>query len=668
MISTRDNPRLRLGILGIVAISLFAALFARLWYLQVLASDEFQVQAAANQQRVIVEPAPRGRIVDRNGLVLVDNRLAWLVSLDRRALGELDDGQRRQLLEQLVAELQGDEPGLTVETVEQRLASNRFSPYTPVPVAQDVPESLAIYLTEHADDFAGGDVVRVESRAIRTYPYGPIAAHVLGYVGAINDEEHADRQDSPQLYQLTDLIGKSGVERTHEEDLRGTPGRRVLEVDAQGRTVRQLDYAPPSPGRDVHLTLDARVQRVAEQALADELDRSRSRRATVTQPAPAGSIVVSDPNDGSILAMASYPSFNPADFTDGIDDVEWGFLEAPENYFPFVNRAVQGQYAPGSTFKLITAYAALTSGAITPDVHIDDGGEYRIPSCSGETCVFRNAGSRAWGSVDLRRALTVSSDVYFYRLGSQFWFEREVYGDPIQQSAELFGFGVDSGIDLPSEQPGFVPTPERRAERHENAPEDFPEGRWFTGDNVNLAIGQGEMAVTPLQLNNAYATLANGGMLLAPRVVDHVQEAGDPDSLEVTEPRIIREVDLPPEIRQPILDGLIGVTQDGEGTATAVFSDFPIWTVAGKTGTAEVNNRADTALFVAFGPAEAPRYVATAVLEEAGFGGVAAAPLIERVLEVLADPNLMPELGPGGFLSLPLPDAEDPLAGGDVLD
>ncbi|MGH9137093.1 MAG: penicillin-binding protein 2 [Acidimicrobiales bacterium] len=665
---TRDNPRLRLGILGIVAVSLFAALFARLWYLQVLATSEFQLQAQANQQRVIIEPAPRGRIFDRDGTVLVDNRLAWVVSLDRRALAELDAEERETLLGQLVAELQSYAPGLTVDVLEQRLESNRFSPYTPVPVAEDVPEALAVFLTEHSQSFAGGRVVRVEQRAIRSYPFGRTASHVLGYVGAINDEEFAAREGSPLLYQLTDQIGKSGVEQGYEDQLRGMPGRRVLEVDSQGRTVRELEYTPPRPGNDVYLTLNARVQAVAERALVEELDRARNRRGRTPQNAPAGSVVVLDPVDGSVVAMASYPDYDPAAFTDGIDDAEWAALNAPENHFPLVNRALQGQYAPGSTFKLITAYAALSSGIITPETTVGDGGSYRIPNCSGSTCTFRNAGSRSYGNVDLRRALTVSSDVYFYRLGAQFWFQRETLGDPIQEAAELFGLGERSGIPLPSEQRGWVPNPERRAERHEENPTAFPEGRWFAGDNVNLAIGQGEMAVTPIQLANAYAVLANGGTLYEPQVVLRVQPPGEVDVVEETAPQVVRDVELPQEWRQPILDGLTGVTTSSEGTAHFVFGDFPNWTIAGKTGTAEINNRADTALFVGFGPVAEPRYVATAILEESGFGGVAAAPLVERILEVVADPTLMPDLAPGGVLTAPIPDSEDPLAGGDVLD
>lgn len=668
--------------IGVVAVSLFAALFARLWYLQVLASSEFQVQATANQRREIIEPAPRGRILDRNGVVLVDNRLSFVASLDRQVLRDLDEEERTALLERLVAELAPVDPTITVDVLEQRLASDRFSPYTPVPVAEDIPEDVAVYLTEHRDDF--GDALHVESRAIRTYPYGRVAAHVLGYVGAINDDEFGSAaiQESPLRYQLTDEIGKSGVELTYESELRGQPGRRVLEVDAEGDTVQELDYDAPVAGHDVVLTIDVNVQAVAEQALREELDRARGRpvNSGPAQLAPAGSVVVLDPVDGSVVAMASYPDYDPSAFTDGIDTAEWNFLRDPANHNPFVNRAIEGQYAPGSTFKLITAYAALTNGLITPEYTWADGGVYRIPNCRGDSCIKRNAGSRSYGRVDLRRAITVSSDTYFYDIGARFWFGRDEYGDGIQEASELFGLGTDTLVPLPNEKAGRVMTPEEYAQRHEDNPETFQDGVWQAGDNVNISIGQGEMLTTPIQLANAYAALGNGGTLFAPNIAREVREAGSDVVVRSFEPRVVREITFDPAWRAALMDGFIGVTQSGEGTAVGSFAGFPNWTVAGKTGTAQVGGRADTAVFVGMGDVSSgatPRYVAAAFLEESGFGGVAAAPLVRRIFEPIADPTQMPtiesDLGnpenPVGYtLSVPLAEGSDPLSEGDVLD
>lgn len=682
-----DGPRLRLGMVGVVTISLFAALFARLWYLQVLASPEYQLQAAANQQRVVIEPAPRGRILDRNGIPIVDNRLSFVVSLDRDVLRDLDDDERATVMSDLTAELVTVDPTLTPAIIEERLASDRFSPYTPVPVAEDVPEELAVYLAENKDAFA--DAVRVESRAIRTYPYGRLAAHVLGYVGPINDEEYGRLQSSPLLYQLTDEIGKGGVEQAFESSLRGQPGRRVLEVDSQGRTIGELDYQEPVAGHDVVLGIDVRIQAIAETALREQLEVARGRR-TGSNPAnvaESGAVVVLDPVDGSVVAMASYPDYDPASLTDGIDQTEWTYLNDRANHIPLINRAIAGEYAPGSTFKLITAYAGLSAGLTTPDRVWPDPGVYRIPDCRGESCTFRNSGSQAHGNVDLREALTVSSDTYFYDIGARSWFGRDTVGDPIQDASRLFGLGADTGVQLPGERSGRVMTPEEFLQRHEDYPDSFPRGTWQAGDSVNLAIGQGEMLATPIQMARAYAALGNGGNVVQPNIALRVQASHSDEVIRTYDPVVTQTVTFDPMWFDALTQGFIGVTQDPGGTAVSTFEDFPPgWVVAGKTGTAQVgtraNPRADTAIFVGMGPMPAPRYAAAAFLEESGFGGVAAAPVVARIFTPLADPTQMPEVltnaqliaaglepTPFGYgLSTPLAGASDPLAEGDVLD
>ncbi len=667
-----DSPRLRLGIVAIVAVSLFAALFARLWYLQVLAAPDYQVAARANQQRVIVEQAPRGRILDRTGIVLVDNRTSIVVTVDNQQLNDLSDSDRSAMINRLAGELTAFGVATTVEQLEKRLVDVRFSPYTPVPVAQDVPEELEVYLKEHKELFPGVDVV---AKSVRAYPYGSLAAHVIGYVGPITGDEldaRKDRRDKP--YELGDEIGKSGVERTYEDELRGTPGRRVLEVDAAGNTIRQLSSRAPIPGNDVQLTIDLHVQAVAEQALAEELEHTRGRpiRNGPPAPAPAGSVVVINPNDGSLVAMASYPTYDPAQFVNGIDSNEWAALQDPAGHAPLNNRAIQGEYAPGSTFKLITATAGLRSGLITAQSSITDTGAYRLNPCKGDTCVFHNAGSESHGRINLPKAITVSSDVYFYDLGARFFFNQDQFGDAIQDTARDLGLAARTGVPLPSEHDGYIPDAANKQARHDANPEAFPDERWRAGDNVLTAVGQGDVLVTPLQLANAYATFANGGTLYSPNIASRILSPGatPPDERVVTTigTRVIRQVALPPEVRDPILQGLIGVTTKVGGTARAVFSGFPAWTVAAKTGTAQVHGKSDTALFAAFAPAEAPQYLAVAVMEESGFGGVAAAPLIRRILEPLADPTRMPEVGPGGVLSFPLEVAPDPQSDGGVTD
>jgi penicillin-binding protein 2 len=529
-----------------------------------------------------------------------------------------------------------------------------------VPVADDFPKPGLLYLAEHHDDF--GNVVSVAQTTVRSYPLGRTASHLLGYVGAATQEELDAKANSPKPYTPGDEIGKTGTERTYEDELRGTPGVRKLEIDAGGNTIRELDYTPPVPGNDVYLSIDANVQAITEQALHDELVNAANRRnkdGSYNQ-SPAGSAVILDPNSGQVIAMASYPDYNPADFTRPIPTASWDVLNDPANYFPLNNRALQGQYAPGSTFKLATALAGLRTGVITPATTINDGGRYVVPGCVGaiEQCSFLNSGGTAHGRVNLSRALTVSSDVYFYQLGGQFWTDRSTFGDPIQDAAKDLGFGTGTGIPL-DEQKGYVLTPGEKKALHDANPDAWPYGDWYTGDNVQLAIGQNTVTATPLQLANAYSTLANGGTLYSPNIAIKITKGGTNEVVRAIEPRVLHQVAMPAEFRDPIMQGLLGAVNSSEGTAFGAFRSFPNWQVAGKTGTAQVQDKQDTALFVGIAPFDAPQYVGVAVLEESGFGATAAAPVIRRVFQALADPANAPTVGPGGVLSAPLAGAVD---------
>jgi penicillin-binding protein 2 len=658
-----DNPRLRLGILGIAIVSLFAALFARLWYLQIMATKEFKSAAAALQTRTILEEAPRGRILDRNGVVLVDNRISVIITVDGKKLNDIKTHSQSgydSLLDRLATEITRYMPDQPIDRafLERRLTDPRFSPYLPIPVADDVPKPLELYLAEHHEVFQ--DVVSVTQSTIRTYPLGRTASHVLGYVGAITQEELDSRATTAKTYSTGDEIGKSGVERTYEDDLRGTPGKQVLEVDAKGNTVRELSHQLPVPGDDLYLSIDANVQAITEQSLHDELTNAHNRRNTdgSYNNAPAGASVVLDPNNGQVIAMASYPDYDPAEFTKPIPTDRWNQLNDPANFFPLNNRALQGQYAPGSTFKLVTALAGLRTGAITANTTLNDTGVFHVPGCSGEQCVFKNSGGEGHGSVSLRRALTVSSDYYFYSLGAQFWAGRSTYGDPIQATAQDLGFGALTGIPLPGEQNGFVYTPDTLKQIHDKYPAAYPNGDWFTGNNIQLAIGQNVVGVTPLQLANAYASLANGGTLYSPNIALKIQKPSG-ELVRSIDPRVLHQVQLPPEVRDPLMDGFTGAVNSSEGTAYGAFRGFPNWQVAGKTGTAQVQGKTDTALFVGMAPAQGTQYVGTAVLEESGFGATAAAPVIRRVFQSLADPTQAPTVGPGGVLSSPAPGLVD---------
>jgi penicillin-binding protein 2 len=619
-----DSARLRLSIVGVVVLSLFAALFARLWYLQVLDSEQFVQAATRNQVRLVYEEAPRGRVLDRQGRVLVDNRRSDAVTVQRDQARE-----HPEMLPKLAALL-----SLEQAELEKRIADVRYSLYKPVPVAEDVAEEIVVYLREHAAEFPG---VAPTILARRVYRYGTIGSHLLGYIGEINDRELADRQ--AEGYRLGDTIGKAGVELVHERDLRGVPGIVKHEVNSRGDVLRELGRRAPIPGNDVQLTIDIDVQQLVQESLQQGLEAARQtsdREDKRPFVAPAGAGVVLDPADGSVLAIASHPAYDPNQFVKGISHELFATLQDPASHYPLNNRAVMGQYAPGSTFKLVTAVAGMQTGMIGPNSSITDEGSFRVPNCRGEKCTFRNAGGRSYGRVNLHRAVVVSSDVYFYWMGSRFWTERSRFGDGMQGTARQFGFGSKTGIPLPTEKAGRVPDPETKRELHERYPEAFPEGRWFTGDSINMAIGQGEVVVTPMQLANAYASFANGGAVYQPRIAARVLDAHGKEVRQLA-PNQIGSVDLPPSVRDPILQGLRGVVAREEGTAYAAFAGFPgDFPVAGKTGTAQVRGKQDTAVFVAFAPYDNPRYAVVVFMEEAGFGGAAAAPVTRRILEGIA--------------------------------
>lgn len=652
-----DSQPLRLSVLAVVAVALFTALFSRLWFLQVMASPEYAEQAETNRTRVIVVEGPRGRILDRNGRVLADNRESLVVTIDEAALDR--SRRREEVLAELVAELNRAGTDITVDDIERRIQRWRGDPFRPIVVAEDVNPDLWVTIGERTAVLPG---VGVEWQYEREYPYGELAAHVLGYVGEINETEYRQVRDSPKPYRPGDTIGKGGVEQMFEDSLRGSPGRVVFEVDSVGRVVSVVERVEPQPGADLRLSIDIDVQGLVERSLADEMRKARSRGDYSNDrlvTAPAGSAVMLDPRNGEVLAMASYPTFDPNELSAGISVARWTELNAKETYRPLLNRAIREPYAPGSTFKLISGYAIGASGLRAPGFAIYDEGVHTLQSCDGR-CTFYNANRQAHGMVDLPLAVTVSSNVYFYSAGEQFWNRRNVYGErPIQEVAEMFGLGQPTGIALPLDHGGILVDPEVKRERHEANPTAFPFGQWLTGDSVNLAIGQADIGVTPLQLVNAYATFGNGGTLYAPNIALDVTDPVTGEVIRSYSPRVRSELDLDPVVTQALRQGLVGVTQHHQGTGTRVFAGFPHgeFPVAGKTGTAQVVGKPDSSLFAAFAPAHAPRYAFVVVVEEGGFGSRVAAPVARRVLEPIALRDVRGE---------PLTPA--PLRGGEVVD
>jgi penicillin-binding protein 2 len=590
----------RVAILGGVALLFFAVIFFRLWFLQVLSGDTYRAEANNNRVRAIKIEAPRGEIVDREGRVLVENRVGVAVKISPKRLPDTH-AERRDVYERL-ARVLDMRPRRIERRVERQLVQ---VPYSSATVKQDVEPDVLAYLLEHAADFPGVEPERVY---LREYPTGEAGAHLFGHTGEINAEEL--EQDEYSDVTLGDRIGKGGIEEQYDRFLRGMNGATRVQVDAMGvLRGNPLDVDQPQQGRQVRLALDLDVQQAGQASLL-------GRR---------GAFVAMNVNSGEVLALGSGPSFDPNIFSRPLSPSTFARLESEDAGTPLFNRAIQGGYPTGSTFKLITAVAALEGGLITPDDVIVDGGSITIGDQE-----FSNAGDVAHGAVALRQALSVSSDVYFYLLGK----EADAVGDGnlIQRWARRLGLGSPTGIDLPGEAAGVVPTRAWRNALHRNDPEVRP---WSVGDNVNTSIGQGDLLASPLQMAVAYAALANDGKVLRPRLGLRIEDAsGRP--LQELAGSVARRVKIDPANRQAVLEGLHSAANDPGGTSTAVFEGFPV-EVAGKTGTAETTSGIDQSWYVALAPYPNPRYVVVSTIEGGGFGAESAAPAARQILGALFD-------------------------------
>jgi penicillin-binding protein 2 len=601
----------RIAVFGSVAVVLLAALLFRLWFLQVLNGPEYLAEANSNRIRDSRVIAPRGNILDRNGEVLVDNRTSLALQIDPDELPE-DPAKRRAELAQL-AELTHSSLGRVRTLMREQWEE---APGTPVTLRSGVGSYLAFYLEENQERFPGVEIERV---FVRHYPHGSLAAHVLGYTGEVDGENLKE----PRYRHLEpgDFIGKDGVEYTYDRLLRGESGLTRIQVDAFGQPTPggRLVSKLPVPGDNLKLSIDADVQAAGESAL---LAQGR-----------AGAFVTMDVHSGEIIALGSSYTYDPVVFTRPLTQAQVDLLHRNETLAPLTNRAISGLYPTGSTFKLITALAALESGEITPSESIYDPGRITI---GGQP--FQNAGGQGYGSVNLVEALKVSSDVYFYMLGWDMWNT----GD-LQRWSHMLGIGRETGIDLPGEDPGLLPTQKWRNDLYREGDIDRP---WSVGDNVQLAIGQGDLQSNPLQMAVAYATLANGGTVVTPHV-----------GMEITDPagRVLREFEPPPRrslrieprYRADILEGLHQAAQTPEGTSYAVFGGFPV-DVAGKTGTAQRLPHPDQAWYVVLAPYPNPRIVTAVTIEEGGFGAHTAAPAALDILEAYFDKESTGSAGPNG--------------------
>jgi penicillin-binding protein 2 len=623
------RPERRWYVIGGFFFLLFLLLVGRLYVLQVKDHKQSVAQVAANSIRVTTIPASRGLILDRNGKPLVDNVTTVEIRLSR-ARATLDPQ-----IEGTLASL----TGLSVNQIRSDLANKAYNPYQPAPILANAPASEVEYIKLHSSEFPGVSVLNVSQRS---YPLGGnVGSQVLGYVGPITEKEIQDHPGAD--YQTDSTIGKTGIEAFYEEYLRGHDGQQKIEVNSLGSVLGTLKETQPRIGDSVVLNIDAGLQTALDGILKSDILHDRTvpdPKSGVLPQAINGAAVVLDPNNGAVLAMSSYPSYDLSSFVNGLSESEFHHLETVG---AFNNYAIQGLYTPGSTFKLVTATADLQTGVLSPNVLINDTGAYKVPGChtNPKGCVFYDDETTGNGEVDLSSALTKSSDYYFYNLGYLFWSQQARYGQtPIQNVGREYGLDNYTDIDLADEVEGRVDSPAVRKILHAEAPSVFSSD-WYTGDNLEMAFGQGATALTPIALANAYATFANGGIRYAPEVAAAIVNAHGKTIIRYGK-RVLGRVSLPPRVRNPILQGLEGVVMSPDGTAYAPFhsiinfslTSFPI---AGKTGTATngCTKCEPNSWFVGFGPVNHPKYVVLCVIAEGGYGADAAAPVVAKTFNYL---------------------------------
>jgi penicillin-binding protein 2 len=577
--------------------------------------------------RIVHTEPVRGKILDATGRPIVDNRLSIEVRVNQQQLGGDPEGELLHLSDVL---------GVKVRKIRERLADVRYYPYQSIPVAVDVDEDVAFYIREHQREFPGVEVIRA---AVRTYPQGRLGAQMLGWIGQIDADQLKEKRF--RNYGQNDLVGKAGLESQYERWLRGDEGVVKYLVNSAGENIREIGSKTPEAGDDLVLSIDARIQRLSEQALVQGIERARTYYDESQDPpgylrANAGAVVVLDPATGGVKAMASWPTFDPSWFVDGPSRKQLHYLFQSDQQ-PMLVRATQLSYAPGSTFKPFVALSAVKSGVASLSGSYPCPPEYVYPTDPDHP--FHNWSSSDYGYLSIASALKVSCDTVFYGFGGAYWsrYHNDQFGQnslPLQRDLREFGFGRSTGIDLP-ETSGLIPNPNWKEQFADSHPEVLrPDERsWLPGDDILMSIGQGFVTVTPLQLASAYAVLANGGKLCRPHVADHIV---DPVTEKVVK-RIggrCRKVPYTQTELNYIRDALTTVPQPG-GTAAVSFVGFPLseYPIAAKTGTAQRTPFQDTSWFAAIVPADDPQYVVVAMVEQGGHGSTTAAPIVRQVIE-----------------------------------
>jgi penicillin-binding protein 2 len=637
--SYRLTPKLarRVALLSALVVIGFAALFMRLWALQVLSGSQYAARAQANQVRTVRVEAPRGPIVDAHGNILVTNKPVTSVELSPAGMPKSYAARAAEV--RAIANVAGvSVRHVTKLIVERERAGDML---TPIVIRAEATGPMLTYLQERATSFPGLTLAR---SYIRRYPHGSLAAQLLGYDGQISQQEL--KTLAKNGYEPGDVIGQTGIESALDMYLRGVPGLARVRVDSLGRPRSpRLLTAAPQPGQTVRLTIDTQLQIAAQNALDDGIQRARTSGQWA---ADGGAIVALSPKDGSILAMASSPSYDPSVYSGRVTRRELAAQgltpkTALDRNYPALNRALDGTYPPGSAFKPLTAIAALQEHLIKPYTFYPCTGSYVAPEDTAHH-VFHNWDRFVNQGMDLPTALAQSCDTYFYDVGNKFFLLPKDRGQPIQRWARRFGFGRTSGSDLTPQARGLVPTIgwRHRTFTRRSDPTNWRVDRlWKPGDSIQLAIGQKDLTVTPLQMARFYAAIANGGKLVTPHILMDVENPNGTIVPTAAPPTPRRIPGLDPANLKVVQQGLFEATHDPYGTSYGVFGSFP-QPIAGKTGTAQKAVRLpgftglrDQSWWCGYGPANepttSPQIVVCAVIENGGEGGAAAAPAAERV-------------------------------------
>jgi penicillin-binding protein 2 len=621
---------LRIGILGTIVLAVFAVLFLRLWALQVLSGDRYLNAAQNNQLRTIRVQAPRGPILDRNGLVIVDNAAGNSVQLWPADLPD-EETQRAAVLKRLSRVL--DVP---VGWMERQIAKRGSDPLTPIVVKRGVHDDHVFYIAERPEQFPG---VQIATSYLRRYPYKALGAQLLGHVGEVSRDQ-LEASDDPGLA-AGDEVGQAGVESVYDEFLRGRTGSQRLRVDSLGRPLGERTLAQESqPGYALRLTVDVRLQQAAERALRYGIQQAH---ATDEWYANGGAIVAMDPRNGEILAMASNPTFRPDVFVGRVEQRKLaaaGLTQAAaeQKNFPALNRALAGVYPPGSTWKPVTALAGMEEHILSPYSTLPCTPSYVYEGENGVDYPFDNWTTAFNIGMTLPQALEASCNTYFYEVGRQFYELPPERGHPFQNWARRFGFGEPTGVELGGEATGLLPTPEWRKRAYAKS-KDPLDRVWKPGDSIQLAIGQKDLLVTPLQMARFYSLIANGGKLVTPRIAIQAertgQAGGQPDPVQRFTAPVPQPINVDAAALDVVREGLYLATHGVNGTATGVFGSYPI-KIAGKTGTAQKvvdGVIRDQSWWCGYAPADNPTVTVCAMIENGGHGGSAAAPAALKVFE-----------------------------------